>query len=114
VSGAEGWYPPIAGDSQLIPYFNDAPMIVMEAENFTVTPAAAGAPPNEWVAGDWGHSATRFAATIANTFASRRSLLHAPASVNSSSIATMPFTVRVLRSDRFARRVSGWLSFNCV
>ena len=62
-------------------------MIAMEAENFTV--AAGG----EFVAGDWGHAPHRFAATIANTFMSRRSCLHAPANVSSASSASMSFSV---------------------
>ena len=63
-------------------------MIAMEAENFTV--AGLG---NSWLTGDWGHSPTRFAATVANTFMSRRACLHAPANVSAESVATMLFTV---------------------
>ena len=63
-------------------------LIAMEAENFTV------APKSSWVAGDWGHAPTRYAATIANTFMSRRSCLHAPANVSDESSATMAFSVQ--------------------
>ena len=55
---------PIPGAAQTIPYFDDAPMIAMEAENFTVSKRAG----NDFVAGDWGHSPTRYAATVANSF----------------------------------------------
>ena len=47
----------------------------------------------EFVSGDWGHAPTRYAATIANTFMSRRSCLHAPANVSSTSSASMAFAV---------------------
>ena len=85
-SRADGWYKPIPGAPQYMPYFDDV-MIAMEAENFTV---AAG---SEFVSGDWGHAPHRYAATIANTFMSRRSCLHAPANVSSSSSASMTFSV---------------------
>eukprot|EP01045_Picozoa_sp_COSAG04_P040729 COSAG04_NODE_12035_length_674_cov_1.446957_1_plen_200_part_01 len=86
-TSANGWYPPIPGKPQAIPYF-DGTLIAMEAENFTV------APKSSWVAGDWGHAPTRYAATIANTFMSRRSCLHAPANVSDESSATMAFSVQ--------------------
>ena len=47
----------------------------------------------DWLAGDWGQAPTRFAATVANTFMSRRSCLHAPAGVGAESVATATFKV---------------------
>ena len=63
----------------------------IEAENMTV---AKG----DWLAGDWGHAPTRFAATVANTFMSRRSCLHAPATVGAESVATANFKVATAAS----------------
>ena len=45
----KGWYAPIPGKAQAIPYFDDPPMIAMEAENFTVAKHTG----NDFVAGDW-------------------------------------------------------------
>jgi hypothetical protein len=58
----------------------------IEAENMSVTKG-------DWLAGDWGHAPTRFAATVANTFMSRRSCLHAPAAVGAESAATATFKI---------------------
>lgn len=85
---AAGWYAPIPSKgAQEIPYFDDI-MLAMEAENFTAPPGSA------WQAGDWGHAPTRYAATIANSFMSRRSCLHAPANVSNESVASFGFTVK--------------------
>ena len=56
--------------SQLIPYF-DATMTVVEAENFSSTTG--------WEPREWAHSPNYFAASLADTFLSRRAYLHAPA-----------------------------------
>lgn len=87
----KGWYKPIPGTPQYLSYFDDPPMIAMEAENFTLQ--SLPKVHNEFVSGDWGHAPTRYAATIANTFMSRRSCLHAPANVSNTSVATMLFSV---------------------
>ena len=71
--------------------FDDPPMIAIEAENMTKVSG-------EWLTGDWGHAPTRFAATVANTFASRRAVLHAPAGVGAESVASSTFRVSVAGS----------------
>ena len=62
-------------------------MIVMECENFTVS---SGFEPRPWL-----HSANRFAASVADTYLSRRAYLHAPANATSvDAVATMDFEIK--------------------
>lgn len=121
-----GWYSPVPTNApaQYIPYFDDPPMIAcvsrlsrrwalasqrspflrsIEAENMTVTKG-------DWLAGDWGHAPTRYAATVANTFMSRRSCLHAPSTVGSESAATATFKVAAAASYNVLLRYVNYTS----
>jgi hypothetical protein len=71
--------------AQHLPYFGSN-LIVMELENFTTAADAAG-----WSARPWLTSANRFAASVADTYLSRRAYLHGPANVTASATATMSF-----------------------
>jgi hypothetical protein len=77
---------------QHIPYF-DQTMVAIEAENFTV---ASG---SRWSAMEWGQPANGsertgfFAATVANTFHSRRGYLNAPEDASPSDTASAKFVV---------------------
>ena len=76
-----------AGDvSQQVPYFGTT-MVHIEAENFTAAPGSA------WRAAAWGGDVGYFAATVADTFHSRRAFLHAPAASAAGAVATAEFSV---------------------
>eukprot|EP01043_Picozoa_sp_COSAG02_P062612 COSAG02_NODE_8683_length_2480_cov_2.912222_1_plen_171_part_00 len=71
-----------AQHAQHLPYF-DTNLIVMEMENFSVAADSA------WVSQPWLQN--RFAASVADTYLSRRAYLHGPANISASSSATMSF-----------------------
>lgn len=74
--------PTAAQHAQHLPYF-DTNLIVMEMENFSVAADSA------WVTQPWLQN--RFAASVADTYLSRRAYLHGPANISASSSATMTF-----------------------
>ena len=80
--------PAVTQHAQHLPYFGTN-LIVMEAENFTVAPPSADT--DTWSARPWLLSANRFAASVADTYLSRRAYLHGPANVSVSASATMAF-----------------------
>ena len=84
--------PAAAQHAQHLPYF-DTNLIVMEAENFTLSSGdeVGERAPSGWEAREWLHSANRFAASVADTYLSRRAYLHGPAPVDKSASATMDF-----------------------
>ena len=69
-----------------VPYFGTT-MVHIEAENFTAAPGSA------WRAAAWGGDVGYFAATVADTFHSRRAFLHAPAASAAGAVATAEFSV---------------------
>lgn len=54
----------------------------------------------DWTALDWAYSDNYYAATIADTFLSRRSYLRAPANVTSTSIASA--TMAIPQADEYS------------
>eukprot|EP01051_Picozoa_sp_SAG22_P011737 SAG22_NODE_1157_length_5331_cov_1.886086_1_plen_321_part_00 len=83
----------VAGDvsrpgdiSQQVPYFGTT-MVHIEAENFTAAPGSA------WRPAAWGGDVGLFAATVADTFHSRRAFLHAPAASAAGAVATAELSV---------------------
>ena len=64
--------PAAAQHAQHLPYF-DTNLIVMEAENFTLSSGdeVGARAPSGWEAREWLHSANRFAASVADTYLSR-------------------------------------------
>ena len=74
--------PSSAQHAQHLPYF-ESNLIVMEMENFSLAAAS------QWSVRPWLQS--RFAASVADTYLSRRAFLHGPANISASSSATMNF-----------------------
>jgi hypothetical protein len=72
--------------SQVVKYFEQY-ITFAEAENFT---AQGGA---EWAPKPWAHSDSYFAATIANTFHSRRAHLRGPAGAAAGGVAAASVTI---------------------
>ena len=78
-----------AQHAQHLPYFNTN-LIVMEAENFTAVTSSSS---SSWEAKPWMLSANRFAASVADTYLSRRAYLQGAAKMGAGASATMEFEV---------------------
>ena len=74
--------PSSAQHAQHLPYF-ESNLIVMEMENFSFAASS------QWSVRPWLQS--RFAASVADTYLSRRAFLHGLANISASSSATMNF-----------------------
>eukprot|EP01045_Picozoa_sp_COSAG04_P035389 COSAG04_NODE_8150_length_1016_cov_0.923664_1_plen_278_part_01 len=94
--------PAAAQHAQHLPYF-DTNLIVMEAENFTLSSGdeVGARAPSGWEAREWLHSANRFAASVADTYLSRRAYLHGPASADKSASATMDFELSAAEAGTY-------------
>eukprot|EP01050_Picozoa_sp_SAG11_P022345 SAG11_NODE_4204_length_2015_cov_1.736952_2_plen_308_part_00 len=75
----------VAQHAQHLPYFHTN-LIVMEAENFTASDTG-------WKAMPWMLSNNRFAASVADTYLSRRAYLRGDANMTTGVISTMEFEI---------------------
>ena len=90
-----------AQHAQHLPYF-DTNLIVMEAENFTTsTSIALDAASGSWEAKEWMVSNNRFAASVADTYLSRRAYLQATAEMSCGVAATMAFSIDAAEAGEY-------------
>jgi hypothetical protein len=83
---------PPADASTVAKYFEQY-ITVVEAENMTA-PGGGG-----WEAREWAHSPNYFAASLADTFLSRRAYLHAPANSTGHDVASA--SMKIGRTDNY-------------
>jgi hypothetical protein len=84
---------PPADASTVAKYFEQY-ITVVEAENMTAPGGGGG-----WEAREWAHSPNYFAASLADTFLSRRAYLHAPANSTGHDVASA--SMKIGRTDNY-------------